>query len=64
MLLEYFDRTYALKGEVHEVHVPRGHAMGGKAVDDIEQGYGLQIIALHDHGHTHMAPVRSAEIPG
>lgn len=62
-LLEYFDRTYALKGELHEVQVPRGHAVAGKTVDDIEQGYGLQIIALHYHGHTHMSPVRSAEIP-
>lgn len=61
-LLDYLKRNYGLKGEIHEVEIPVGHAVVGKTIDDLEQGYGLQIIATHYRGKTYMAPPRSVEI--
>ena len=61
-LLDYFNRTYGLKGEVHEIPIPEGHPVTGKTIDDLEQGYGLQIIATHFHGKAHFAPPRSVEV--
>ena len=61
-LLDYFQRTYGLKGEIHEVLLPAGHQLVGKTIDDLEQGYGIQIIATHYRGKTFMAPARSVEV--
>ena len=61
-LLDYFQRTYGLEGEIHEVRVPAGHALVGKCIDDLEQGYGIQIVATHYQGRSHLEPPRSVEI--
>ena len=61
-LLDYFQRTYGLEGEIHEVVVPEGHAIVGKTIDDIEQSYGIQLIATHYQGRTYIAPPRTVEI--
>ena len=61
-LLDYFKRTYGLKGEIHEIPIPTGHPVAGKTIDELEQGYGLQIIATHYQGKTYIAPPRTVEI--
>ena len=61
-LLDYYQRTYGLKGEIHEVPVPAGHALVGKSIDDVEQGFGIQLIATHYQGQTYIAPPRTVEI--
>ena len=61
-LLEYYDRIYGLKGEVHEVIIPRDYTGNGKTVDDYEQTYGIQIIATNYRGRTSMAPVRDTVV--
>ena len=57
-LLEYYDRIYGLKGEIHEVIVPDNDDCGGKTIDDLEQTFGIQIIATNYRGKTAMAPTR------
>ena len=57
-LLEYYDRIYGLKGEIHEVIIPEDFAGNGKTVDDYEQTYGIQVIATNYRGKTVMAPTR------
>ena len=61
-LLEYYDRIYGLKGEVHEVIVPEDYAGNGRTVDDYEQTYGIQIIATNYRGKTVMAPTRDLAV--
>ncbi|MEM7506964.1 MAG: SLC13 family permease [Pseudomonadota bacterium] len=61
-LLEYYDRIYGLKGEIHEVIIPGEHAVNGKTIDDLEQDYGIQIIATNYRGKTVMAPTRDIVI--
>ncbi|MGI9503391.1 MAG: SLC13 family permease, partial [Geminicoccaceae bacterium] len=61
-LLDYYLRTYGLKGEIHEVPVPAGHSLVGKSIDDVEQHYGIQLIATHYQGRTYIAPPRTVEI--
>jgi len=61
-LLDYFQHTYGLKGEVHKIMIPEGHAMAGKTIDDIEQSYGIQLIATHYQGKTYIAPPRTVDV--
>ena len=61
-LLDYFNRTYGLQGKIHEVVVPAGHATIGKTIDDLEQGFGIQIVATYFRGRTFIAPARHVEI--
>ena len=61
-LLEYYDRIYGLKGEIHEVIVPADYAGNGQTVDDYEQTYGIQIIATNYRGKTVMAPTRDLAV--
>lgn len=62
-LLDYFQRTYGLQGEIHEVVITAGHAIVGKTIDNIEQSYGIQLIATHYQGsRTYIAPPRTIEI--
>lgn len=61
-LLDYFKRTYGLKGEIHEIGIPPSHAVVGKTIDDLEQTYGIQIIATSFQGKAYMAPPRTVEI--
>ena len=57
-LLEYYDRIYGLKGEIHEIIIPRDDAENGLTIDDLEQTYGVMIIATNYRGKTVMAPTR------
>lgn len=61
-LLEYYDRIYGLKGEVHEVIIPKDYAGNGLTIDDYEQTYGIQIIATNYRGRTVMAPTRDLTV--
>ena len=61
-LLDYFNRTYGLKGEVHEILIPDQHSVVGKTIDDLEQKYDIQIIATNYRGKTYMAPTRDVVI--
>ncbi|MEM9443348.1 MAG: SLC13 family permease [Pseudomonadota bacterium] len=61
-LLDYYHRTYGLKGEIHEVPIPVGHILVGKSIDDVEQQYGIQLVATHYLGKTFIAPPRTVEI--
>ncbi len=61
-LLEYYDRIYGLKGEVHEVIIPENYTENGQTVDDYEQTYGIQIIATNYRGKTVMAPTRDLAV--
>ena len=61
-LLEYYDRIYGLKGEIHEVIIPNAHDTNGATIDDLEQTYGIQIIAISHRGKTVMAPTRDLTI--
>ncbi len=61
-MLDYLNRTYGLKGEIHEIFIPEGNEIAGKSIDDLEQGYGVQIIATLVQGNTFIAPVRHLKI--
>ncbi len=61
-LLDNFNRTYGLKGEIHEILIPEEHAVVGKTIDDLEQKYDIQIIATNYRGKTYMAPTRDVVI--
>jgi di/tricarboxylate transporter len=61
-LLDYFERTYGLKGQIHEVVVPANHKVVGQTIDDLEQGWGIQISATNYKGRTHMAPTRDVAV--
>lgn len=61
-LLDYFNRTYGLKGEVHEIHIPGGHLLTGQTIDEVELGYGVQVIATFYMGRTYTEPARSVQI--
>ena len=61
-MLDYFGRTYGLRGEIHEVFVPETSDIDGMTIDDLEQGYGIQIIATLFQGNTFIAPVRHLKI--
>lgn len=61
-LHEYYERIYGLNCNIHEVIVPEGHAAHGKTVDDLEQSFGIQIIATSFQNKTVMAPTRDLVI--
>ena len=61
-LLQYYERIYGLKGEVHEVIIPENHAASDKTIDDYEQTYGVMIVAMNYRGRTVMAPTRDLVI--
>ena len=61
-LLEYYDRIYGLKGEIHEVIIPKDYAGNGQTIDDYEQTYGIQIVATSYRGKTVVAPTRDMAV--
>ena len=61
-LLKYYERIYGLKGEIHEIAIPAGDDCNGKTIDDLEQSFGIQIIAMSIGGKTVMEPTRDLVI--
>ena len=61
-LLEYYERIYGLKGEIHEVIIPKHYAGNGQTIDDYEQTYGIQIVATSYRGKTVVAPTRDMAV--
>lgn len=61
-LLDYFNRTYGLRGEIHEIRIPTGHGLVGTTIDELEQRFNVQVIATSYHGRTHIEPARTVEI--
>ncbi len=54
--LDYFNATYGLDGSVHEIDVPHGSLLIGHSIDDLQQAFGLQIIATSFQGRIYTAP--------
>ncbi|MEM8803079.1 MAG: SLC13 family permease [Pseudomonadota bacterium] len=54
--LDYFNATYGLDGAVHEIDVPHGSLLVGHSVNDLQQAFGLQIIATSFQGRIYTAP--------
>ena len=61
-LLKYYERIYGLKGEIHKIAIPAGDDCNGKTIDDLEQSFGIQIIAMSIGGKTVMEPTRDLVI--
>ena len=59
---EYYNRVYGLDGTIYEVTVPKGSALVGKEVDEIQETFHLQVIATHYKGKTYIAPPRDVVI--
>ena len=54
--MDYLKRVYDLEYALNEISVDSDSALIGKTIDELEIGFGVRIIALHDGGNLRLAP--------
>lgn len=60
----YLNKLYGLESGIAEVFVPENSSLEGRVLMDLHTEYGIYIIAMHDGGKPHVAPVVLGELKG
>ena len=61
---DYFQRIYGVGPDILEIHVPRGNALSGRLIGEIEQQNHIRLIALRMRGNTLLGPTRNVPVDG